>query len=91
MAPKTRVTEADIEPVPPGPELRLFVTTDHDKHSSGGKVASYALARDEAHAKALIDASLIRAGLRPHSMWRYRLESHPLNKPIAEVLNDGDY
>ena len=89
MAKSKRVDEIPdrIDP----PKLRIFVCTDHDKHQPEAHVSSVVLALDERRAVLFLDAALIKAGLRPRSMWRYRLDEIPNDKELAEVLNDGDY
>jgi|APSaa5957512493_1039668.scaffolds.fasta_scaffold476538_1 hypothetical protein len=72
-------------------EMKLFVCTDHDKHQGEAQVSSFVLAYDEQRAISLLDKSLVKAGLRPRTMWRYALSEIPLDKELAEVLNDGDY
>jgi hypothetical protein len=73
------------------PQLKLWVCTDHDKHQIEAKVSSVVLAYSEERAIELLDKALITCGLRPKSMWRYRLEALPMDKAFAEILNDGDY
>jgi hypothetical protein len=88
MSLSKRVYEGDSE-LPA--DLKLYVCTDHDKHQNEAKVSSVVLAYNEERAIELLDRALISAGLRPKSMWRYRLQSMPLDRAYAEVLNDGDY
>ena len=89
MAKSKRVDE--IPEQPEDRKLRLFVCTDHDKHQPEAHVSSVVLALDERRAVLFLDAALVKAGLRPRSMWRYRIDENPLDKELAEVLNDGDY
>lgn len=89
MAARNRVYDENMEATPL--KLRIFVSTDHDRHMEHRKRSSVVLARDEIHARELLDAALIREGLRPYKMWRYQMQEIPTNRPFAEVLNDGDY
>ena len=72
----------------------LFVCTNHDGHWPVG-VASIVFARDETHARELLDAELIGAGLKPSTESPYTLEQifRPNGDyvPRALILNDGDY
>jgi hypothetical protein len=88
MSLSKRVYEEGSEPPA---DLKLYVCTDHDKHQTEAKVSSVVLAYSEERAIELLDEALIKAGLRPKGMWRYRLQSMPLDRAYAEVLNDGDY
>ena len=70
------------------PPLRLFVSTDHDYRYPVG-VASIVLARNRRDARALLDAQLVRHGLRPHRALPYTLTELPLDLPAAYLLRDG--
>jgi len=71
--------------------MKLYVCTDHDKHQTEAKCASIVLAQNEEQARALLDTTLEREGLRGYKMWRYRFEELDCSKPFADILNDGDY
>ena len=89
MAARNRIQSDDMEPQIKS--MRLYICTDHDKHQQEAQASSYVLAYDEERAKELLDKSLIKTGLRPYAMWRYRLTEIPLDREMAEVLTDGDY
>ncbi len=87
MAERNRVTTDEI----PEQTMKIWVCTDHDKAQNEAKVASIVLAYNKDQAKKLLDAALLSAGLRGYDMWRYRLSEIDQSRPMAEVLNDGDY
>lgn len=89
MAKSKRIREE--EAIAPEQKLRLWSCTDHDTFETGNRVSSIVLAYDEMHARDLMDKALINVGLRPYQMYRYQLAEIPVDKPMAEILSDGDY
>ncbi len=88
MAASKRVYDSED---PPEAVLELYVCTDHDKHQIQAKVAAVVMAFSAVQAEKLLDAALVRAGLRPKAMWRYRIQKLSMDRAFAEILNDGDY
>ncbi len=68
----------------------VFVCTDHDLHYPVG-CASVVIADGEDEARALLDAELVKRGLKPSAREPYTLKQLPNNRPLAVILNDGDY
>lgn len=81
----------DVSPPDRPMPLKIFVCTDHDRHENEAKVASLVLARDVEEARPLLDKALTASGLRPYAHYRYQLHEIPADRPLAEILNDGDY
>ena len=69
--------------------MKLFTCTDHDAHWVGG--SSVVVAEDEAEATQLLDAKLAEHGLKPRAEVPYALTERDISKPVAFVLDDGDY
>lgn len=65
----------------------VFTCTDHDGHWPVG-VASIVVAESEDQACDLLDAELVKRGLKPGG---YSLVSMDVSRPRAVILNDGDY
>ncbi|MGE3479638.1 MAG: hypothetical protein AB7G80_09225 [Dongiaceae bacterium] len=81
-----KMGESPLRPV----GVRLFVCIDHDGfHGSGSGRASVVVAKDEVHARELLDKALERARLMPFKRCRYRLSEIPLDRWTAEILADG--
>lgn len=70
--------------------MRVFVCTDHDLHYPVG-CASVVIAAGEREARALLDAELVKHGLRPFALEPYTLEELPDDQARAFILQDGDY
>lgn len=70
--------------------MKLFVCTNYDGFYPVG-VASVVVAEDEEHALLLLDSVLVEAGLQPSHHTPYRLEEVSTDRPIAIILNDGNY
>jgi hypothetical protein len=49
------------------------------------------VAKDEVHARALLDKALIKAKLLPYQRCPYKMEEIPLDRWCAEILADGSY
>lgn len=73
-----------------GLRMNVFVCTDHDLHYPVG-CASVVVADGEDQARELLDAELVRRGLRPHAVEPYTLKQLPAGRALAVVLCDGDY
>jgi hypothetical protein len=71
--------------------VRLFVCTGHDGYNSASHKASVIVAKDEVHARALLDKALIKAKLLPYQRCPYKMEEIPLDRWCAEILADGSY
>lgn len=70
--------------------VRLFICRDHDGyHYPACHRASVIIAKDEVHARELLDKVLISVKLRPFKRCRYVLTEIPLNVWSAELLCDG--
>jgi hypothetical protein len=81
-----KIGEQPVRPV----LVRLFVCTNHDgEHGSGSQRASVIVARDEVHARELLDRALLKLKLLPYARSRYKLEEIPLDHWRAEILADG--
>lgn len=81
-----KVGEQTLRPV----GVRLFVTCDHDGfHGAASHRAAVVVAKDEVHAREILDKALQAMGLRPFKRCRYRLSEIPLDRWTAEVLADG--
>jgi len=81
-----KVGELPMRPV----DVRLFVCTDHDgEHGSRSQRASVIVAKDEVHARELLDKALLKLNLLPFKRCRYRLQEIPLDRWQAEILADG--
>jgi hypothetical protein len=72
------------------PKLQIYVCTDHDGFYPVPR-ASVVVARDEAHARELLDAELVRRGLRPMADRPYTLRRLDTQTAHALILSDGDY
>ena len=71
-------------------EGRLFYSVDHDGyHGARSARASVIWARDEIHARELLDKSLTSVKLMPFARKRYLLREIPLDYWTALVLADG--
>ncbi|MBS1722750.1 MAG: hypothetical protein JSS66_07045 [Armatimonadetes bacterium] len=70
--------------------MKLYVCHDHDIHYpvGGGAVI---LARNKEEARALLDAKLVRSGLKPFAKEHYTLECVSQGKPRVVFFKDGDY
>jgi len=81
-----RLGEAMLKPV----QCRLFYCVDHDgMNGSSSHRASVIVARDEVHARELLDKALVSIGLMPFRRRRYNLEEILLDRWTAKVLSDG--
>lgn len=70
--------------------VRVFVCTNHDGwHGSSSARASVVVAKDEVHARELLDQALTKMKLMPFRRRRYTLEEIHLDRWTAEVLADG--
>jgi len=67
--------------------MRVFTCTDHDGHYPVG-VASVIVAANIERAGELLDAELVKRGLKPGG---WSILSLPTEAEGAFVLNDGDY
>lgn len=69
--------------------MKVFTCKDHDTfYPVGG--ASVIIANDWNEAVSLLDAALIKEGLKPRAERPYTLQELP-ESPVAVVLNDGEY
>lgn len=66
--------------------LRLWISTDHATHYPVG-AASIVIAADEAQARELLSAELVKDGLSTDG---FTLKEVPM-RPAAHVLCTGDY
>ena len=70
--------------------MKLYGCTDHDGHWPVG-VSSVVIAHDENEARQLLDAELAKHGLNGFDNKPYTLEKIPQTKPVAVILQDGEY
>lgn len=69
---------------------KVYIRTDHDRHWPVG-VASIIVAKDQIHARSLLDEELRQRGLKGYKDEPYTLTWLDLTEPKAHVLCDGDY
>lgn len=67
--------------------MKAWTCTDHDYFWPVG-VASVIVAETEEEARELLDAALLKRGLKTTP---YTLEELDLTKPSAQILQDGNY
>ena len=67
--------------------MKVWTCTDHDYFWPVG-VASVIVAETEEEARELLNAELLKRGLKTTP---YTLEELDLNKPSAQILQDGNY
>lgn len=70
--------------------MKLYAVTDHDGFWPVG-TASIVMAKDEDHARRLLDAELKLKGLKTSEDVPYSLCQVPQTMPKAIILNDGNY
>jgi hypothetical protein len=70
--------------------MPVYISLDHPVHYPVGG-ASVVVAPDEATARQLLDAELVKHGLEPDSRSPYTLERLNTRVPAAHVLRDGNY
>jgi len=71
-------------------DVRVFTCLNHDGfHGASSHRASIIVARDEVHARELLDKALERSGLKGFRKVKYTLWETPLDRWSAEVLADG--
>lgn len=81
-----RVGEAMLKPI----QCRLFYCVDHDgMNGASSHRASVIVAKDEVHARELLDKALTSISLLPFRRKRYILTEIPLDRWTAKVLADG--
>jgi hypothetical protein len=81
-----KLGESPLRPV----GVRLFISRDHDGfHGASSHRASVVVAKDEVHAREMLDKVLLKNGLRDFRRCRYKLIELPLDKWVAEILADG--
>lgn len=70
--------------------MRVFYCTDHATHWPVGG-ASVIVAADENEAQALLDQQLLNERMMTSHDSPYRLVELAIDKPIAVILDNGDY
>ena len=71
-------------------KLRVFTCTNHDGfHGASSHRASVVVARDEMHARELLDKALVANGLKPFNRVRYTLHETSTDRYSADILADG--
>ena len=81
-----KVGELPMRPM----DMRVFICCSHDgKQGYSTKRASIIVAKNEVHARELLDRALVASKLLPFVKHRYILSEVPLDRWYAEILVDG--
>lgn len=70
--------------------MKAYYCIDHDNHYPVG-AASVVVAEDANHAIELLDAALVKDGLKPYDQHEYTLVEIEMSTPHAVILVNGDY
>jgi len=69
---------------------KVYRCKDHDVHCPVGG-GSVVVAPTAMKARELLDAELVKRGLKPYKKHKYHLVRIDISIPSAHVISDGDY